>query len=644
MKKVYLTLAFFLIGFILTAQKLPFQGYLEESGVPVNGTRTFNFELTDYGWTETIVDVPIDNGIYNVVLGQITLLPDTIFSNISETALSITVDSTNIGIVTLYKPLLNGQSLVGSEGSLIVRDPNGKVKADLNYFPTNNSGSLVLNGSNDSTNVILGSPSPGNEGALFLYDSLRNQHARLISRNRGGSFLVASRESGAFRSGVSIDAFPNNSNLRMFGTNTAQDQSFLMIDQYITPNAVGFGPEMSGNYQRSGTDWKDNEGTLLAAIGTARDENGSDPTGKSGYLSLWGTNSINVELTGKRWENNDLTTFNLFGNNDDGGGWWTRNAGLEVQQGPGTSNFADLRLYFTNNGGESNESVLISSNFLGSAAGGLELRDSVGSTTAILEARGNGNSGQLKLRGTTGLDVAAVQNRGGNSGQAVFYGPSGGLRAEVGSFGDDSGFLITYGPNGSKNVQLDRDAGNTNFGQFSLFGTDGISPRVLASAATDGTNEWGSITLDSPTEQIILNGQTSTITATTITASSDRRLKKNITNLENSLENTLKLRGASYYWKNENGSNKRQIGVIAQEVEEIYPEFVHTNDEGFKSVNYAQMTAVLIEAIKELNQKVDNLEKENEALSTALNDTKALSEKINKLEKLLMEDRKVASN
>lgn len=50
------------------------------------------------------------------------------------------------------------------------------------------------------------------------------------------------------------------------------------------------------------------------------------------------------------------------------------------------------------------------------------------------------------------------------------------------------------------------------------------------------------------------------------------------------------------------------MGVIAQELEAVYPELVHTDAAGFKSVNYAQITPVLIEAIKELAARNTALE------------------------------------
>jgi hypothetical protein len=49
------------------------------------------------------------------------------------------------------------------------------------------------------------------------------------------------------------------------------------------------------------------------------------------------------------------------------------------------------------------------------------------------------------------------------------------------------------------------------------------------------------------------------------------------------------------------------VGVIAQEIEAILPEIVTTRDSGFKGVKYEKLVALLIEAIRELNEKVDKL-------------------------------------
>ncbi len=91
---------------------------------------------------------------------------------------------------------------------------------------------------------------------------------------------------------------------------------------------------------------------------------------------------------------------------------------------------------------------------------------------------------------------------------------------------------------------------------------------------------------------------------------SDVRFKKDIRPLENALENILKLRGVNYKWKVDEFPGKGftedgQIGFIAQELEEVYPGLVHTDSEGFKSVSYEKLTAVLVEAIKELKAEND---------------------------------------
>jgi hypothetical protein len=99
-----------------------------------------------------------------------------------------------------------------------------------------------------------------------------------------------------------------------------------------------------------------------------------------------------------------------------------------------------------------------------------------------------------------------------------------------------------------------------------------------------------------------------------IQESSDIRFKKNITPLSNALENILKLEGVSYNWKQEefpdrNFGTQTEIGVIAQEIEKVYPELVATDKEGYKSVQYSHLVPVLIEAIKEQQALIESLQK-----------------------------------
>ncbi|NVK83424.1 MAG: tail fiber domain-containing protein, partial [Cytophagia bacterium] len=107
--------------------------------------------------------------------------------------------------------------------------------------------------------------------------------------------------------------------------------------------------------------------------------------------------------------------------------------------------------------------------------------------------------------------------------------------------------------------------------------------------------------------------------ATSVTETSDRRFKKDITPLNNALSSVLQLEGKRYQWDLNNVANRPfkagdQIGFIAQEVQKIFPELVKTDSEGYLSMNYSQLTPVLVEAIKEQQTQIDTLNKEVEDL------------------------------
>jgi hypothetical protein len=100
------------------------------------------------------------------------------------------------------------------------------------------------------------------------------------------------------------------------------------------------------------------------------------------------------------------------------------------------------------------------------------------------------------------------------------------------------------------------------------------------------------------------NPYTGTVTAGSFSATSDQRLKENVETIYNALNTVEQLRGVTFTWK----SNQiNSLGVIAQEVEKVLPEVI-TEADGLKHVSYGNIVGVLIEAIKELNQKVQQLE------------------------------------
>ena len=89
---------------------------------------------------------------------------------------------------------------------------------------------------------------------------------------------------------------------------------------------------------------------------------------------------------------------------------------------------------------------------------------------------------------------------------------------------------------------------------------------------------------------------------------SDRRLKDNITPISNPLEKLAKINGYEFDWnENQQVYKGHDVGVIAQEIEEILPELVTTRDNGDKAVKYEKLAAFLISVVKEQQKQIDEL-------------------------------------
>lgn len=133
----------------------------------------------------------------------------------------------------------------------------------------------------------------------------------------------------------------------------------------------------------------------------------------------------------------------------------------------------------------------------------------------------------------------------------------------------------------------------------------GGTARVLTLRGGAGSNFH--IDANDSTRSIYLNWYSTgdVYARSTLLASSDERLKQNIDVLPNALERIAQIRGVSFEWK-DSARPGRQIGVIAQDVEKVFPEMVNEDQDGFKTVAYSNMIAPLIEAVKELKAANDN--------------------------------------
>ncbi len=180
---------------------------------------------------------------------------------------------------------------------------------------------------------------------------------------------------------------------------------------------------------------------------------------------------------------------------------------------------------------------------------------------------------------------------------------------------------------------------DANPGEFHIYDNTAGSRRLVIDAA----GEVG-IGRNNPSVRLDVNGS---VNCTGGTCSSDIRWKKDIQPLENALDKLDQLRGVSYNWRSDafpdrDFEDKPQIGMIAQEVEKVYPDLIHTDNEGFKSLDYMSFTAVLLEAVKSLKKeneilksKIIVIEKEQETQGAAASEIEALSAELELIKRQL---------
>ena len=201
---------------------------------------------------------------------------------------------------------------------------------------------------------------------------------------------------------------------------------------------------------------------------------------------------------------------------------------------------------------------------------------------------------------------------------------------------------VAYDHNASGNITIDSSAGSISIGNDDIDQTINLATggtRTLNIGINDGTDvttlavkgnstHTGTVTVGTPgtghnvqfygdsNDKYMLWDQAAdtlkvegTVQATNVIAVSDGTLKTNISPLNDPLATINKLHGVQYDWKDPN-NNDHEIGLIAQDVETVVPEVVRTlAGTNLKGVEYQKLTAILIEAVKELSNQVNELKK-----------------------------------
>ena len=153
-------------------------------------------------------------------------------------------------------------------------------------------------------------------------------------------------------------------------------------------------------------------------------------------------------------------------------------------------------------------------------------------------------------------------------------------------------------------VSLDNENVNLKHGNISLLeGNISLEDGSISLKTGNISLIDGSISLDK--EHILLKRGNINLLQGQLYVQSDERLKTDILPIENALDRIGKLKGVYYHWKDDK-KEKQEIGVIAQDVQQQFPELVNTDKNGILSVDYIKLTAILIECVKDLKQQISH--------------------------------------
>lgn len=241
--------------------------------------------------------------------------------------------------------------------------------------------------------------------------------------------------------------------------------------------------------------------------------------------------------------------------------------------------------FYTNGGGSKNSiaSILVSQVSTARSGDLLFLTSNAGAPTTRLSITSAGSVGINTTTPSGKLDVRDVAY--GTFPSAGQPGTGLNIRRADGILGMAMGYEDNQG---NSYIQVQRMDGSTSYQNLTLQYNGG---NVLI-----GTNTNNG-------EKLYVSG---TIRATgTITANSDITLKKNLLRIENALEKVEQINGYTYEFKEDD--SKRHAGVIAQEIQTVLPEIVNKGNDGILGVEYGNISALLIEAIKEQQTQINEL-------------------------------------
>jgi len=160
----------------------------------------------------------------------------------------------------------------------------------------------------------------------------------------------------------------------------------------------------------------------------------------------------------------------------------------------------------------------------------------------------------------------------------------------------DGTTMSTAASGGGGSITITNDT-STNANTYYPSMTNNVTSGTLSGLTTSST-------------KLYFNPSTGTLNATVFNSLSDQNLKGNIVPISGAINKVNAMQGVGFEWKD---SGKKSYGIIAQQLEQILPDIVDTNEKGMKSVNYNAIIGFLIEAVKDLNREVSSLKYANKS-------------------------------